>query len=278
MSPSQDIQRLLDLMVALRAPGTGCAWDREQTFETIAPYTIEEACEVVDAIERGDMQDLKEELGDLLLQVVFHARIAQERGSFGFGDVVEAITGKLVRRHPHVFGEARDLGSNEVKALWAHIKRSEKADRARDRTASEGEPEAAGLLSDVPSALPVLTRALKLQEAAAGVGFDWPEIATVLDKVAEEAREVSDAIADGDRDHIEEEVGDLLFAAVNLARHAGVRPEAALSRACAKFTARFGHIESSLAGRGRSISNSTLDEMEEFWRQAKRAETGQPSR
>jgi len=261
-------------MVALRAPLTGCAWDREQSLETIAPYTVEEAYEVVDAIERGDMQDLKEELGDLLLQVVFQARIAEERDLFGFGDIVEAITDKLVRRHPHVFGEARDLAPVEVKALWAEIKKAEKVERARERAGSVGDPPDDGLLSSVPA----LTRAVKLQEAAASVGFDWPDVRTVLDKVVEEAREVSDAVAAGDRDHIEEEVGDLLFAAVNLARHAGVNPEAALRLACVKFTSRFGHIEHGLARRGRSTTEATLDEMEALWSEAKRAEAAQTSR
>ena len=178
MSPSRDIERLIAIMAALRTPGTGCPWDLEQDFATIAPYTIEEAYEVADAIARGDLLDLKDELGDLLLQVVFHARMAQEAGAFDFGDVVESITAKLVRRHPHVFGDARDLSPEAVKGLWGEIKQAEKAERRRERGLS-GEP-AAGLLDGVPAGLPALARADKLTRKAATVGFDWPDAGQVI--------------------------------------------------------------------------------------------------
>jgi ATP diphosphatase len=267
MSPSREIDRLIAIMAALRTPGTGCPWDLEQTFRTIAPYTIEEAYEVADAIERGDLRDLKEELGDLLLQVVFHARMAEEDGAFAFGDVVEAITAKLIRRHPHVFGEARDLSPEEVKGLWDAIKAAEKAERARP-----GDDAAPGLLDGVARALPALTRAEKLTRKAATVGFDWPDTAQVVDKIHEELAEVAEASAGGDPERIEDEVGDLLFAATNLARHLRVDPEAALRRANAKFERRFRAIERSLAEQGRSQTEASLDEMERLWSEAKEAE------
>ena len=193
MHPSRDIERLLAIMAALRTPGTGCPWDLEQDFATIAPYTIEEAYEVADAIARGDLLDLKDELGDLLLQVVFHARMAEEAGAFDFGDVVESITGKLIRRHPHVFGDARDLSPAGVKALWGEIKEAEKAERRRERGEAE-EPAAAGLLAGVPAGLPALARAEKLTRKAATVGFDWPDAAQVVGKIEEEVREVREAL------------------------------------------------------------------------------------
>src|SRR5688572_24386470 len=215
MTPSRDIQRLLEIMAALRSPGTGCPWDLQQDFRSIAPYTLEEAYEVADAIERGDLKDLKDELGDLLLQVVFHARMAEEHGAFAFGDVVEAITQKLVRRHPHVFGDGRDLAPDEVKKLWGEIKAQEKAERrqARERAGLPSEPK--GQLADVPVALPGLTRASKLTAKAAQVGFDWPEARQVLAKVEEELQEVAEATTSGDRRRIEDEIGDLLFAIAN---------------------------------------------------------------
>src|SRR5271163_2580033 len=190
MKPSSDIARLIEIMAALRTPGTGCPWDLEQDFSTIAPYTIEEAYEVADAVERGDFDDLRDELGDLLLQVVFHARMAQEEGRFAFGDVVQAITAKLIRRHPHVFADARDLSPDEVKALWGQIK-------ARER-ALDGAEGPRGVLSGVPLALPALTRALKLQEKAGKVGFDWAEARSVLAKLREELDELETEIAAGD--------------------------------------------------------------------------------
>ena len=194
MHSSRDIERLLAIMAALRTPGSGCPWDLEQDFATIAPYTIEEAYEVAEAIARGDLLDLKDELGDLLLQVVFHARMAEEAGAFDFGDVVESITGKLIRRHPHVFGDARDLSPAGVKALWGEIKEAEKAERRRER-GEAGEPAAAGLLAGVPAGLPALARAEKLTRKAATVGFDWPDAAQVVGKIEEEVREVREALA-----------------------------------------------------------------------------------
>lgn len=269
MSPSRDIERLVEIMAALRTPGTGCPWDLEQDFASIAPYTIEEAYEVVDAIARGDLLELKDELGDLLLQVVFHARMAQERGVFEFGDVVEAITTKLIRRHPHVFGNARDLSPEEVKALWAQIKAQEKAEKAA-RAPAPARPESA--LDGVPAPLPALTRALKLQEKAGRVGFDWNDARQVLAKIREETDELDAALTDGGTDAIKDEMGDLLFAVVNLARHAGVDPEAALRGTNDKFTRRFAFVEEALRAEGRGPKEAALDEMETLWQAAKAVE------
>jgi nucleoside triphosphate diphosphatase len=271
LTPSRDIQRLLDIMAALRAPKTGCPWDLEQTFRTIAPYTVEEAYEVADAIERGDLQDLKDELGDLLLQVVFHARMAEEGDSFDFGDVVEAITAKLIRRHPHVFGTAQNLSPDEVKGLWDRIKAAEKAEREHAR-GHEGTMSKAGLLAGVPRSLPALTRAEKLTRKAATVGFDWPEASQVIDKIHEELGEIEQAAASGTPERIQDEIGDLLFAAANLARHYRIDPETALRGANAKFERRFGAIERALAREGRSPEEASLDEMERLWTAAKAAE------
>jgi ATP diphosphatase len=263
----RDVDNLLAIMAALRTPGTGCPWDLEQTFATIAPYTIEEAYEVADAVERGDLADLADELGDLLLQVVFHARMAEEAGAFAFPDVVEAITSKLVRRHPHIFGAARNLAPDEVKALWKRIKAAEKAER-RER----GAPVAAeGLLASVPLALPALTRAVKLQEKAGSVGFDWNDIRTVLEKVREEADEIEADLDKGaSPEAIAAEIGDLLFAAANLARHARADPESALRSANAKFMRRFRFIEEQLARQGRTPDGASLEEMDALWDEAKR--------
>ncbi|MFC4171480.1 nucleoside triphosphate pyrophosphohydrolase [Microvirga sp. GCM10011540] len=276
MKPSSDISRLLDIMAALRTPGTGCPWDLEQTFASITPYTIEEAYEVVDAIERGDLADLKEELGDLLLQVVFHARMAEEQGAFAFPDVVEAITKKLIRRHPHVFGDGKDLSPEEVKTLWDAIKREEKAERraARESMGAPVEGHEAGFLGGIPSVLPALTRAQKLTAKAAKVGFDWPNPAQVIDKIHEELDEVKEAASSGSRDKIEDEIGDLLFAVTNLARHFDIDPETALRRTNAKFERRFRAIERALDQRNRSLEDASLDEMEELWVEAKAAERG----
>ncbi len=278
MKPSRDIERLIEIMAALRTPGTGCPWDLEQDFASIAPYTIEEAHEVADAIARGDLVDLKDELGDLLLQVVFHARMAQEQGSFAFPDVVEAITTKLIRRHPHVFGDARDLSPAEVKALWGQIKAQEKADKARAR-AEAGLPEPAeakGVLAGVPTTLPALTRARKLQAKASTVGFDWNDARLVLDKVREETAEIEEALAGGDKAAIQEEIGDLLFAVANLARHVDADPEACLTAANAKFERRFAGIEAALERQGREPREATLEELEELWQQVKRTERAAP--
>jgi len=267
MKPSRDISRLIEIMAALRTPGTGCPWDLEQDFATIAPYSIEEAYEVADAIERGDFDDLRDELGDLLLQVVFHARMAEERGLFDFGGVVQAITEKLVRRHPHVFGDAGRMETRAVNALWDRIKAQEKVARAA-RGPVEG-----GALAGVPANLPALTRALKLQQKAGKVGFDWNDPHAVLAKIREEADEIEAALAGKDaHEEAAAEVGDLMFAVVNLARHVGADPEATLRAANRKFERRFGYIEQALAAAGKTPAQSTLGEMDALWNAAKSRE------
>jgi len=266
MKSSRDIAALLEIMAALRTPGSGCPWDLEQTFATIAPYTLEEAYEVADAISRGDLDDLRDELGDLLLQVVFHARMAQEAEAFDFGDVVRAITEKLLRRHPHVFGDARGLSPAGVKRLWEEIKAAEKAERAKP------DGKRGGALDGVPVALPALTRALKLQAKAGRVGFDWNDPRAVLAKIREETEEIDAEIAQGRMAEAGEEVGDLLFAAVNLARHLDIDPEAALRATNQKFERRFAAIERALAARGKSPEQSTLAEMDALWEAAKAVE------
>jgi nucleoside triphosphate diphosphatase len=270
MNPSRDIAALIEIMAALRTPGTGCPWDLEQTFATIAPYTIEEAYEVADAIARGNLGDLRDELGDLLLQVVFHARMAQEQGAFDFGDVVRAITEKLLRRHPHVFGDARGLGVDGVNALWERIKVQEKAEQA----ASGKQTARAGALEGVPIGLPALTRALKLQEKAGKVGFDWNDPRAVLSKIREEADEIDAALDGEDKETIGREVGDLLFAVVNLARHVKADPESVLRATNRKFERRFAAIERALAAQGKSPQDATLAEMDALWDDAKAAEKG----
>jgi nucleoside triphosphate diphosphatase len=271
IQPSRSIDGLVAIMAALRTPGTGCAWDLAQDFASIAPYTIEEAYEVADAIARGDLSDLRDELGDLLLQVVFHARMAEEDGRFAFPDVVEAITRKLIRRHPHVFGDARDLPPDAVKALWGEIKAQEKAERRAERAAAglPVEPGTTGVLAGVPVGLPALTRAVKLQQHASRVGFDWNDARLVLAKIREEIDEVDAALAQGDEAAVADEVGDLFFALANLARHLHVDPESALRGTNEKFTRRFAHIEAELARRGRTPAQATLDEMEALWVEAK---------
>ena len=263
MKAGRDIGQLLALMAALRTPGSGCPWDLEQTFETIAPYTLEEAYEVADAIARGDLAGLKDELGDLLLQVVFHARMAEERRAFDFGDVVYAITDKLVRRHPHVFGGARDVSPDEVKSLWQKIKDEERAGAGKAGDSA---------LDSVPLALPALLRAEKLQNRVAAVGFDWPNTHEVKAKVNEEIDELFEVM--DDRDKAAEEFGDLIFALVNLARHAGVDAETALRAANLKFERRFQAIERALALRGKTPAQSDLAEMDALWDAAKEAERG----
>jgi ATP diphosphatase len=265
MTPSRDIARLLKIMAALRTPGTGCPWDLQQDFSTIAPYTLEEAYEVADAIARGDLADLREELGDLLLQVVFHARMAEERGAFEFGDVVEAITAKLLRRHPHVFGDLKGATVDQVNANWERIKAEEKAERG-------GPAKPGGALAGVPVALPALTRALKLQAKAGKVGFDWNDPMAVLAKIREEAAEIEAEIASGERTKAAAEVGDLLFAVVNLARHLDADPEATLRATNQKFERRFGAIERALAAQGKAPQDTTLAEMDALWDEAKAAE------
>jgi nucleoside triphosphate diphosphatase len=266
MTPSRDIGRLIEIMAALRTPNTGCPWDLEQNFATIAPYALEEAYEVADAIARNDLEDLQEELGDLLLQVVFHARMAQEQAAFDFGDVVEAITAKLIRRHPHIFGERRAGNPEAVKGLWEEIKAQEK-ERKRAK-AGESAPSQEGALAGIPIALPALTRALKLQSKAGKVGFDWNDIRAVLRKVREEADEIEAAL-EIDSDEAADEVGDLLFAAVNLARHLRADPETLLRQTNQKFERRFAAIERALAARGKAPQNATLAEMDALWDEAK---------
>ncbi|MDX8491959.1 nucleoside triphosphate pyrophosphohydrolase [Mesorhizobium sp. VK22B] len=273
MKPSKDISRLIEIMAALRAPKTGCPWDIEQNFSTIAPYTIEEAYEVADAIARGDLDDLREELGDLLLQVVYHAQMAQEAGEFAFGDVVEAITTKMIRRHPHVFGDEKARSAGMAKGMWEKIKAAEKADKRNARIARGLDPEdhGKGFLDSVPVALPALTRALKLQEKAARVGFDWSEAAPILDKIEEEIGELREALATGDAAPIKDEFGDMLFAVVNLGRHLKLDAEAALSGTNEKFRSRFHYVERALEDSGSSLEKATLDEMEALWQRAKSA-------
>ena len=263
MKPSRDIGRLIEIMAALRTPGSGCPWDLEQTFDTIAPYTLEEAYEVADAIARGDLDHLKDELGDLLLQVVFHARMAQEQSKFDFGGVVEAITTKLIRRHPHVFADEHGQTAEAVKGMWERIKAEEKADRGE-------EPE--GALSGVAVALPALTRALKLQNKAGQVGFDWNDPRAVLAKIREEADEIEAALDAQDEAHAATEVGDLLFAVVNLARHLQADPEGILRATNRKFERRFASIERALAAQGKRPQDATLAEMDALWDAAKEQE------
>ena len=279
MTPSRDLARLLEIMAALRTPGTGCPWDLEQDFATIAPYTIEEAYEVADAIARGDLHDLREELGDLLLQVVFHARMAQEQGAFEFADVVQTLTEKLIRRHPHVFGETRGLSTEAVEGLWERIKTQERVQKALAKNpngssdkAPDMDPACEGALAGVPVALPALTRALKLQEKASRVGFDWNDPLAVLAKIREEADEIEAELAAGNNAAATAEVGDLLFAVVNMARHLAADPEAALRAANRKFERRFAAIERALAGRGKTPLEATLAEMDQLWNEAKAAE------
>ncbi len=266
MTPSREIGRLIEIMAALRTPKTGCPWDLEQNFASIAPYTLEEAYEVADAIARNNLDDLEDELGDLLLQVVFHARMAQEQGVFDFGDVVEAITAKLIRRHPHVFGQQEANNPQAVKGLWEDIKAQEKREKA-----ANGRPTEQGALAGVPVALPALTRALKLQSKASRVGFDWNDPRAVLRKLREEIDEI-EAEIDNDEARAAAEVGDLLFATVNLARHLHGDPEALLRQTNQKFERRFAWIEGALAAQGKAPQDATLAEMDKLWDEAKAQE------
>jgi tetrapyrrole methylase family protein/MazG family protein/ATP diphosphatase len=258
---SEGIEGLLEVMRRLRDPQTGCPWDKDQTFATIAPYTIEESYEVADAIQRNDLRDLKEELGDLLFQVVFHARIAEEMGLFNFNDVAAGMSENLIRRHPHVFGDAGDRTAEQQNAEWEIIK-------AEERKAKEKH----GLLDDVPVGLPALTRAAKLTKRAARVGFDWPSTQEVLDKLDEETEELKVEIARGDVRKSHEELGDILFVLANLARKLDVEPENALRMTNAKFIRRFETIETELAKIGKTPDQSNLAEMDALWNAAKRAE------
>jgi ATP diphosphatase len=289
---AEALQRLLSIMAALRTPRTGCPWDLEQTFETIAPYTIEEAYEVADAISRRDLADLKEELGDLLLQVVYHARIAEEQGAFHFAEVAEAVNAKMIRRHPHVFGSEAERAAGAQPDFWARIKADEKAEKAAERARLSPEsgrvPAAHGskVLADVPVGLPSLTRAVKLQDKAARVGFDWPDIQPVFRKMKEEIGELEEVAfslptrpgpleaAVGQptpvpRAAVEEELGDMLFVMANIARHLKLDPETALRAANDKFTRRFAYIERRLAEQGRTAEQSTLEEMDALWNEVR---------
>ncbi len=276
IEPSSDITRLLEIMACLRDRESGCPWDIEQDFKSIAPYTVEEAYEVADAIERDDMDDLRLELGDLLLQSVYHAQMASEAGYFDFGDVVEGITTKMIRRHPHVFGTA-DVTAEEYSAkgmeegTWERIKAEEKKE-AKSRRAALGLPSKqinTSYLDDVPSGLPALTAALKLQKRASKVGFDWNDPKAVLAKVREEVDELEEAIGETDRTHQEEEVGDLFFVLVNLCRHLKIDPENALRKCNRKFRNRFAFIERELESAGNNLEAATLEEMDALWDKAK---------
>ena len=262
--PASDLpplQRLLEIMAKLRDPDGGCPWDKEQTFATIAPYTVEEAYEVADAIERGDLKDLKEELGDLLFQVVFHARMAEELGAFDFDAVAGAMVDKMVRRHPHVFAGQVYADVAEQTAAWDAIKAEERTGKARH-----------SLMDDVPPGLPGLTRAVKLTKRAARVGFDWPDYGPVMDKLREEIAELQVEIDAGDLPKARAELGDILFVMANLARKLDVDPEDALRACNAKFERRFHHIEKALAARGKTPDQSTLEEMDALWDEAKALE------
>ncbi len=264
---SPALTALLQVMAKLRDPKTGCPWDKTQTYATIAPYTIEEAYEVADAIARGDMADLRDELGDLLFQVVFHARIAEEEGQFDFEAVARAITDKMIRRHPHVFADANYADQAAQTAAWEDIKAAERAAKPKSQSAS--------LLDEVPPQLPGLTRALKLTAKAARVGFDWPSLAEVMDKLKEELAELEVEIAAADRDKAEEELGDFLFVCANLARKLEVDPETALRRANEKFRRRFHHIETRLSADGVPLATAGLARMDALWDEAKAIERGE---
>jgi nucleoside triphosphate diphosphatase len=276
MKPSRDISRLIEIMAALRTPGTGCPWDLEQDFKTIAPYTIEEAYEVADAIDRGDMEELKLELGDLLLQSVYHARMAEEAGYFDFSDVVEAITKKMIRRHPHVFGDEEARSAGSAKGQWERIKSQEKAELAAAKAARGYQPEEGpGLLDDIPTTLPGLMVAVKLQARAGKVGFDWNDPRAVIAKIREELDEVEAELDTGTQQQKADEIGDLLFAVANLARHLHLDPESAVRSTNAKFRRRFGYIERNVARIGKTMETATLDEMEQLWQEAKRLNRGE---
>lgn len=266
MQPSRDLSRLLEIMAALRNPDGGCPWDLEQTFETIRHYTIEEAYEVSDAIERKDYSDLREELGDLLLQPIFHAQMAAEQGLFDIGDVIYAITEKLIRRHPHVFGEEAARNAGGAKAKWDEVKADERAKKAERK---QVEPS---ILDDVPHALPALARAEKLSKRAATVQFDWPDWRQTIEKVREELDEVAAAAEAGDTAHIHEELGDLLFAAANLARKLGVEGESALRDANVKFDRRFRYVEQRAKQDSVPLPKAGLDRLDGYWNEIRTRE------
>jgi nucleoside triphosphate diphosphatase len=259
----RSVDALLAIMANLRDPDGGCPWDLEQNFRTIAPYTLEEAYEVADAIERGNLEDLKEELGDLLLQVVFHAQMASEQGDFTFADVVEGISKKMIRRHPHVFADGGAQSAEGVAKTWDEIKQTEKE--------AKGQPPT-GLLDDVPIVLTSLSQAVKLQKRAAKVGFDWPSAVPVLDKIEEEIGELRVEVDAKDADKTEDEFGDLLFVLANYARHLRVDPDAALRRANQKFRSRFASMEETAETRAVGLADLTLEQLEELWVLAKEKE------
>lgn len=267
MQPSRDISRLVEIMAALRDPVTGCPWDLEQDFSTIRNYTIEEAYEVADAIERQDFEDLREELGDLLLQPIFHAQMAKEAGHFDLGDVIYAITEKLIRRHPHVFGAQSADSAAGAQVSWEAVKAEEKKAKAARQAG-----KLASAIDDIPQVLPALTRAEKLTKKAAKVGFDWPDFAAVMAKVREELDEVDEARAGADQAAVHEEIGDLLFAVSNLARHAGVDAEAALRDANAKFTRRFHYVEARCREDGIAAADAGLERLDAYWNEIRAAD------
>ena len=262
LDPLEQIQTIISIMAKLRDPVTGCPWDAKQDFASIAPYTIEEAYEVADAIESGDRAALCDELGDLLLQVVFHARIAEEEGSFTLADVARSVSNKMINRHPHVFGDDSKPDAARQKQQWEDIKQAERAAKGQN-----------GVLDGIPAGLPPMQRAFKLQKRAAGVGFDWPDIEQLIDKMQEEAAELTAELEATPRDNqrITDEVGDLLFVAVNLARKAGVDPETALIGCNKKFENRFNYIEQNIDKKQKSINDCDLEEMEQLWQEAKTA-------
>lgn len=276
LAPSREISRLLEIMKALRTPVTGCPWDLVQNFKSIAPYTIEEACEVADAIEREDMEDLRLELGDLLLQSVYHAQMASELGLFDFGDVVEGITQKMIRRHPHVF-ETANVSAEEYSAegmaagTWERIKEEEKLEAAEYRKA-KGLPVKnanTSILDDVPNALPALACAVKLQKKASKVGFDWNDPNAVISKIREELDEFEVELNSNNVAKQEDELGDILFALANLARHQKIDPDTALRGTNKKFRDRFGYIEKNIAGLDQTMDSASLEEMDSLWNEAK---------
>lgn len=276
MTPSRDIARLIEIMAALRDPKTGCPWDVEQTFESIIPYTVEETYEVVDAIERGDREDLREELGDLLLQVVYYAQMASEEPSFDFGDVVEGVCAKMIRRHPHVFGNEQARSAGMAEGTWKRIKAQEKADRTARRAALGLPPREVekGVLNTVPKTLPPLAQALKLQDRAASVGFDWDDPKDVLAKIREELDEFEAELDKADNQKQAAELGDVLFAVTNLARHCKVDADRALALTNAKMRQRFANMEEAAAKAGKQLSDYDLDGLERLWQEAKKAAKG----
>jgi tetrapyrrole methylase family protein/MazG family protein len=260
MTPGEKFQKLIDIMTRLRGEG-GCPWDREQTFDSIKPYTLEETYEVLDAIDKRDWRGLEEELGDFLLQAVFYAQMAREQGLFDIAGSLDAINAKLVRRHPHVFGDESAETAGDVKRIWGEVKAAEKKEKGQEETT---------LLGGVPRALPALVEAQQIASRAAGVGFDWENADQVIEKLDEELAEFAQARRGGNHAELEDEIGDMLFVLVNLARFVKVDPEQALRRTSAKFRERFGYIERKLAERGKTLQESNIEEMEALWQEAKR--------